>query len=429
MMASIFTRTNKDIKSIFVKTCKNSRKQKQRKRRGIIAVIGLLLVLVQFAVSLLFLSNLIALNILPVRYLSMLILFILLIGAYDFTSQFTKAHVWGKFLSIVMSVVLLYGCIASGKIKNTLYHITNDSSMYQTQTNSFMSAEKEQPKEKGKSFAVYVSGNDEYGNITENGKSDVNILAVINPKTRQILLISTPRDYYITISGFDEKGNLITGLDKFTHAGNAGIQYSIEALENLYGVDVDYFFKINFDGFINIIDAMGGITINSNVEFTNGTDAAPEQYHFVVGPNECDGAKALAFVRERNCFSNLNGDVQRGRNQEAVITAMLDKVLSPSVLVQYVDILDAVSTMMFTNMPMEFITSLVKDQLDDLSDWNVQSYALNFIEDESGSKLCQVYGGYRWVAVPDYNMVNKAIEMIDKIENDEIFDVSVFAAE
>ena len=98
-------------------------------------------------------------------------------------------------------------------------------------------------------------------------------------------------------------------------------------------------FKINFDGCINIVDAMGGITIYSDVEFTNGTNAAPEQYNFVVGANKCDGAKTLAFVRERECF--IKGDIQRGINQEAAITAMLDKVISPSILLKYAQILDS----------------------------------------------------------------------------------------
>lgn len=416
-MVTIFTRTHKDIKSVFRKTTKNRKKMKRRKKRGMIALIGILFVFIQFLISILFLKNLIILDILPLKYLAMIVLFLILILCYNFTSQYTKAHIAGKILAIVLSVILMFGYTASGKVKYTLNNISD--SLFFNQQNKDKRVIK-----KDESFIVYISGNDEYGKITEHGKSDVNILATVNPKTKQILLLSTPRDYYITISGFDESGNLITGLDKFTHAGNAGIQYSIEALENLYGVDIDYFFKINFDGCINIVDAMGGITIYSDVEFTNGTNAAPEQYNFVVGANKCDGAKTLAFVRERECF--IKGDIQRGINQEAAITAMLDKVISPSILLKYAQILDAVSDTLLTNMPVEVITGLVKEQINNPKDWNVQSYALDYIKEESGTRLCNVYGGYRWVAIPDYDMVNNAIEMINKIKSGEIFDVSEY---
>ena len=417
-MVTMFTRTHKDIKSVFRKTTKNRKKMKRRKKRGMIALIGILFVVIQFLASVLFLKNLILLDILPLKYLMMVVLFLVFILCYNFTSQYTKAHIVGKILAIVLSVVLVFGYTASDKIKNTLDSISD--SLFLNQEN----AGNQRVIKKDESFIVYLSGNDEYGKITEHGKSDVNILATINPKTKQILLVSTPRDYYITISGFDESGNLITGLDKFTHAGNAGIQYSIEALENLYGIDVDYFFKINFDGCINIVDAMGGITIYSDVEFTNGTNAAPEQYNFVEGANQCDGAKTLAFVRERECFTK--GDIQRGINQEAAITAMLDKVISPSILLKYAEILDAVSNMLLTNMPVEAITGLVKEQINNPKEWNVQSYALDYIKEESGTKLCNVYGGYRWVAIPDYNMVNNAIEMINRTKSGEIFDVNEY---
>ncbi len=417
-MITMFTRTHKDIESVFRKTTKNRKKMKYRKKRGMVALIGILFVFIQFLVSVLFLKNLITLDILPFKYLVIIILFLVFILCYNFTSQYTRTHIVGKILAIVLSVILVFGYTASGKVKNTLDSISDSLFFNQENINNQKTIKKDE------SFIVYISGNDEYGKIAQQGKSDVNILATINPKTKQILLVTTPRDYYINISGFDERGNLITGLDKFTHAGNAGIQYSIEALENLYGIDVDYFFKINFDGCINIVDAMGGITIYSDIEFTNGTNAAPEQYNFVVGANDCDGAKTLAFVRERECF--IKGDIQRGINQQAAITAMLHKVISPSILLRYTQILDAVSDMLLTNMPVEVITGLVKAQINNPKDWNVQSYALDYIKEESGTKLCNVYGGYRWVAMPDYNMVNNAVEMINRVKMGEIFDVSEY---
>jgi len=518
-MSGFFTRTNNDIKYIFRRSARLNKRERMRKKRGISALIGILLVLIELIISFLFTYEIIKLNIFPTKYLLMFIIVMVLLLLYNFTSQFTKSRGIGKFLSIFLSILLVFGYLVGSKINWTLQGITSNiiktdsidlivlkednassiadtlgytygynsqhdgelpvkaidkinsennaslntktysnweqliEAIYEnndiqliainsnlrktlaeeyTEFNSKtrildtitittkVAVEKGEVKAKDACFIMYISGNDEYGTVSDTGRSDVNILAVVNPETRQVMLISTPRDYYINISRPDANGKIITGLDKLTHAGNAGTKYSMEALSNLFGIDIDYFFKVNFDGCINIIDALGGITIFSEVNFTNGTDAAPERYHFVEGANECDGAKALAFVRERDAFPA--GDLQRGKNQEAAISAMIEKATSPAILTNYADILEAVSDMIYTNMPTESIQQLIKDQLSDATPWNVQSYALSFTN-ESGSKPLQVYGGTGWAAVPDYNSVNIAIKLIQKTQNDEIFNV------
>jgi LCP family protein required for cell wall assembly len=262
---------------------------------------------------------------------------------------------------------------------------------------------------------IYLSGNDDYGEITSTGRSDVNILAVMNPKTRQMLLVSTPRDYYMKISN----GNGVTGLDKLTHAGNAGVEYSVKALESLYGISIDYYVKLNFTGCVNIVNALDGITVNSSVEFTNGSDAAPESYHFTVGPNECDGEKTLAFVRERHVFAD--GDFQRGKDQEAAVKAILDKATTPAILANYSSVLNATSSMFLTNMPSNTITSLIKGQIADSTSWNVQQYSVGGTTD---TKNGQVYGlSGMSVVIPDNNSVNTAVKLIDKITNGDVFQV------
>jgi LCP family protein required for cell wall assembly len=269
-------------------------------------------------------------------------------------------------------------------------------------------------------FVVYISGNDGYGTVTSNGRSDVNILAFVNPITRQVLLVSTPRDYYITI----EDANGKSGLDKLTHAGNAGIEYSVSALENHYNISVDYYVKINFTGCVKVVDALGGITINSAVEFTNGEDAAPISYHFVVGNNECDGEKTLAFVRERQAFGD--GDFQRGRNQSAAITAIINKATSPSILANYSSVLSAVSDMILTNMPTSTMTALIKGQLSNGTSWNVQSYS---VSGTPATRDCTVYGlSKKSVDLPDYDTVNIAVDLINKINNGEVFDVEEYVS-
>ena len=274
-------------------------------------------------------------------------------------------------------------------------------------------------------FVIYVSGISSADGadsaLASYALSDVNILAVVNPETRQIMLVTTPRDSYIKITN----NNGYTGFDKLTHAGIYGIEQSIDALQNLYGIDIDYYVKINFTGAMNVVDALGGITINSEVEFTNGDEAAPVAYHFVVGPNECDGEKTIAFTRERMAFSN--GDFQRGRNQAAAISVIIDKATSPAMLTKYSAVLDAVSDSFLTNIPNSAITDLVKSQLSDSTPWNIQMFSIG---GTTGTRYLQVTNLYNASIVnPSYDDVNIAIKLMSRVMNDEIFDMDEYVEE
>ena len=210
-------------------------------------------------------------------------------------------------------------------------------------------------------FVVYISGNDTYGEIAETSRSDVNILAVVNPKTKNILLLSTPRDSYVELS-------IAPGSrDKLTHAGNFGVDCSMDTLGNLYGVDVNYFIRVNFTGFQNIIDALGGVTVENDVTFTSH-----DGYTFEQGTLELDGLHALHFARERKAFAM--GDIQRGINQMKVMKAMIKKMTTPAVLNNYSSLMKGVSDSFLTSMDDDEISSLVKMQLKDGSEWNTVSY-------------------------------------------------------
>ena len=171
-------------------------------------------------------------------------------------------------------------------------------------------------------FVVYLSGVDNRGELTEKARSDVNILAVVNPTTKQAALINTPRDYYVDLAGTDSK-------DKLTHAGLYGVETSMATLGNLYGVNVEHYLRINFAGFINIIDAIGGVDVYSDQAFTSvGSPGYYDPTTFAEGWNHLDGKSALAFARERHAFKT--GDIQRGINQMKVIDAMANKLKSPA---------------------------------------------------------------------------------------------------
>lgn len=245
---------------------------------------------------------------------------------------------------------------------------------------------------------------------------------MINPESKQVLLVTTPRDSYIQIS--NNKG--VTGYDNLTHAGNNGVHRSMEALEKLYGIDIDYYVKINFLGSKSIVDALGGITIDSEVEFTNGHDAAPVAYHFVKGENECDGDMTIAFARERYAF--LAGDFQRGRNQMAVIKGIIQKATSPAILTKYSAVMDAVSDLFLTNIPNKAITDLVKMQLGNNTPWNIQSYGINGDTDEY--RHLEVVGAYNAsIVLPYADDIKNASAMINKVLAGDIFDVEEYVNE
>ena len=258
-------------------------------------------------------------------------------------------------------------------------------------------------------FTVYISGNDTRSNdIDDTQRSDVNIIATINPKTRQILLLSTPRDYFIPLS-------ISNGVeDKLTHAGKYGIDVSMDTLEMLYGINLDYYFKVNFSGFEGIIDALGGIEVDSKYEFSSKISDHP--IHYNKGINHLNGEEALYYVRER--YSFVNGDFQRGIHQMQVIQAVMDKVLSPSILVRYVPMMEAMSNCFRTSVPTDLITALVRSQLSGGGDWNVVSYYVTGHEEHR-----YTYSAPREklsVIVPDQSTVETAKQLMEQVRRGEI---------
>ena len=242
------------------------------------------------------------------------------------------------------------------------------------------------------SFNVYISGIDVYGEITTESRSDVNLIATVNPKTHKILLTTTPRDYYVTIPG-------VSGdyRDKLTHAGIYGIDTSIATLENLYTTEIPFYARVNFSSVIDIVDAMGGVDVESEVAFTT-SKAAGTVVEIKEGMNHLNGKEALAFVRERKAFPD--GDHQRGKNQQALLTALIKKAMSPMILVQASEMIDSVVGNAETNMSEAQMKALIKMQLNDLEGWEIESVAAT--GDDSGKQYCYSYsGGPLYVCVPD----------------------------
>ncbi|MBQ8237275.1 MAG: LCP family protein [Oscillospiraceae bacterium] len=251
-------------------------------------------------------------------------------------------------------------------------------------------------------FVVYISGSDTRDKKLSTSRSDVNILAVVNPKTKQVLLINTPRDYYIP-NPASESGS----LDKLTHCGIYGIECSMQALGDLYGVEVDYYAQINFTGFETLIDEIGGITVWSDVSF-NTVDGG----HFDAGELHLNGSEALAFARERK---NLpGGDNARGRNQMKVIKAVIGKMTSgTTILSNYSGIMESLEGMFATSLTSDDISELVKMQLKDMAQWNISSFA---VTGSDGSEITYSMPGTKvYVMHPDETMVNHGAALVDRI--------------
>ena len=220
-------------------------------------------------------------------------------------------------------------------------------------------------------FTVYISGLDTYGEDSNDGRdsvrSDVNIIAVVNPTTNQILLVTTPRDYYVPIPGISEGMN-----DKLTHAGAYGIDASMATLGELYETDINYYVRLNFTSLIDIVDILGGVDVYSEIAFETGSDAGYEM-QIQEGYNHLNGVQALAFCRERHNL--VEGDNQRGRNQQAMITALLKKVLSPTMLLRANSIINQVSQDVETNITQGQLNALIRNQLSTGAEWTIQSVA------------------------------------------------------
>lgn len=249
---------------------------------------------------------------------------------------------------------------------------------------------------------ILISGSDTRDStIDQRGRSDVNIIASVNTETKQILLISTPRDYYVPLDV-----GVPDAYDKLTHAGIYGMDVLTGTLENLYKIDIDYYFRINFTGFVDVVDALGGIDVYSAYDFT------AENHHYVQGMNSLDGEEALNFARERYAFSE--GDRQRGSNQMEVLKAVFRKAMSPSILTQYLSILKSVEGCVDTNIPYDVISALVRQQLETGDSWTFESFSVNG-SDAYSTTYSMNQNSY--VMIPDEETVSQAQDKLASIGN------------
>lgn len=219
-----------------------------------------------------------------------------------------------------------------------------------------------------KPFNIYVAGGDAYGSIDNVTNTDVNMIITVDPINRKVLLTSIPRDYYVNLPSFGDDA-----YDKLTHAGYYGIEESVKTIENLLDIDINYYVKVNFSTIEGVIDAIEGVDVYSDYSFK--ADIYPDYFTFKKGMNHLNGKQALAFARERHSFKD--GDVQRVKNQQKVLTAIIKKITSSTTLVtNFSQILDSVGNSFSTNMETKNINRFVKMQLNDMRGWSIESQNL-----------------------------------------------------
>ena len=255
-------------------------------------------------------------------------------------------------------------------------------------------------------FILYISGSDTRSKYLSVSRSDVNILAVVNPVTKQVLLVNTPRDYYVANPAGDG------ALDKLTHCGLYGTSCSMEALGNLYGVNPEFYAQINFSGFETLIDAVGGVQVYVNNSFISRDDV-----RFEKGMNDLNGKEALVLVRDR--YNVAGGDNGRGKNQMKVIEALIGKLTSGKTIINnYSSILGSLKGMFKTSVSQEDISALVKMQLEDMAQWTVHSFA---VTGTGGTEPNYSSPGHKaYVMYPHEEVVKQASTLMQRVMSGDI---------
>ena len=227
-------------------------------------------------------------------------------------------------------------------------------------------------------FTVLVSGNDSYGSLQDsNTRSDANLLLTVNPKTGTILMTSIPRDYYVELVCSDDDPELACpegSYDKLTHSGLMGVKSTEETIEKALGIKINYNVRINFSSVVNLVDALDGIDLDIKKGEEVDIFYVNSQPGLSVGKHHVDGETALAFARERHAYAD--GDNQRVRNQQKVFKAIFNRIVSPKMITNYGKFMDALAVAFDTNLSGDEISKFVKYELNNMPNWNIESYAI-----------------------------------------------------
>lgn len=344
---------------------------------------------------LVFVSSMLVLDVVPSKLLLGAFVVLLIISAVFFVQLFRdnikrSRKVTAFILSLILMVVYTVG------------------TAYAVATHEFLGQVTAKKKAEdavdvtSKPFNIYISGMDTTGKITEEARSDVNMIITVNPKTHKVLMTSIPRDYLVELQNGEK--------DKLTHTGLMGIDETTSDVEDLLGIKINYYVKVNYNTLKDFVNSIGGITINSDKAFISYIG----KYRFVEGENQLDGAKALAYARERHAYSD--GDNHRVRNQQEVLKAIVKKLTgSTTLLTRYNKILKYLAPTMEMNLTRAEVKALVKFQLGKNPKWKFESNSLEGFD--AFSTVYSAGNQQLYVMKPDEESIKKARQKIKEIEH------------
>ena len=257
-----------------------------------------------------------------------------------------------------------------------------------------------------KPFNVLISGSDTRGGFDENGRSDVIMVATVNPKTHTILLTSIPRDFYVTTACDEGDGCMQGALDKITHTGIHGTNTTKRTVEKLLGIEINYTFKVGFDTVTELVDVLGGVDVYVEPGYATTTSS----FSVHEGLNHLNGQQALAYARER--YSYEEGDRQRTKNQQQVLMGIVREATKPSVITNYAAIMDTMANTFSTTMSNDEITALIKYQLNNNPTWNMEQY---MVDGTGDTLMCAELGDAAYVMIPDQSTVKLAKDKISAV--------------
>ena len=248
-------------------------------------------------------------------------------------------------------------------------------------------------------FNVFISGIDTYGSVNSVSRSDVNIIATVNPNTNKIVLTSIPRDYYVPLHGKNEN-------DKLTHAGIYGVDTSVSTIEDFLGIKINYYIKVNFTSLVKVVDTLDGIDVDSKFDFTS-----QDGYTYKRGLNHLNGKEALSFSRERTALPR--GDKSRGENHQAVLTGIINKSLDKSILTKYTSLIKSLKPSLVTNFTNSEISSFIRMQIKNNQKWEITYLNLDGTD---GYEYTYSYSKNKlYVMIPDQESVDYAVKEINKV--------------
>lgn len=369
-------------------------------KKNIYAIITLIMGLAGIAL----LAAMILVDAFPID-MSMVIILLMFVMLVFASVMMARQKRWKRILGLAVALIfmLVFGSIT--------YYLGATHAMISkiSDNNNFSNAEASMsdfnPTEE--SFNIYITGIDQWED--EKGldleRSDVNMIVTVNPVTKRVLMTSMPRDSYVKLHTSQQ-------MDKLTHSGIYGVDETIKTAEDWFGIDINYYVKMNFTAVVDIIDAIGGIKVYSPVKFSS---SLKPDYKYKKGWNNLGGYKALYFARERHAFDEE--DAARIENQQRVMKAIIKKLTSSTtIMTRYGDIMSAAGKNLTTNMSYDEIRSLVKMQMTDLASWKIESqkitgeYGMDYVASLSSRRQYSIYR-------PDEKSVKKCIEKIDEVQN------------